>query len=213
MASLRRFFQLPDVVWAWPLSNQPLQEARDRHAVTGVPVQGVGPWGPYLTFDGSADYVTLGAAWEDQLRFDSGTQDFSIVMWLRVLVVGMTNFFVSKIDAWTDGWYLYQSVGIPRFGVNANITASVGAIPDTNWHCLIGVVDRSAEIRLYLDGSLDGRTAAIAGPAMATTTTPRIAAASQDGSQKFGGDIAGIAVLNRVLSAAECAGIATGKAF
>ena len=211
MGSLRRYDAV-GAVFSWPKTAQPLQEARDRHVVSGAPGVCDSPYGRALSFDGAADYITLGAAHEDLLRFDSGTQDFSVVAWVRRAVTGVTGVVFDKRDGATDGYFLYvRDTDIPFFYVNAaGITGP--AVADTEWHCLIAVVDRSASITMYTDG-IPGGSTAIAGPAMATTTAPRIGAKSFDGASKFNGDIAGVLVFPRVLSAVECLDIATGRAF
>lgn len=210
MASLRRYFQLPGVVWCWPLSNQPLQEARDRHTVTGAPTVARGPWGPGLSFDGANDYVTLGAAWEDQLRFDSGAQDFSVVAWVRRGATAADHTILSKEDAVDDGWILrFTSADAVQFKLNATSAGATGTLTDALWHTVIATVDRSTGLLVYLDG-VPGGGVALAGPAMATTTAPRIGARAHDASDKYEGDIAGLAVVNYLLSAAECLNIATG---
>ncbi len=203
--NLRRYIQA-GAVWAWPLSAQPLQEARDRAVVSGAPGVVNSPYGRALSFDGAADYVTLGAAWEDQLRFDQGTQDFSVVAWVRRAVTGAFQFIFDKRDAGNDGWILY-------FFNDDRLTFQLGAslafgptVTDTDWHSAITVVDRSADITVYTDG-VAGTPVAIAGPAMATTIAPRIAAGSFDGTSKFNGDIAGVVIFPRVLSPAECLGM------
>ncbi len=205
---LRRYLDV-GAVWAWPPGNAPLQEARSRYTVTGAPTVGVGPWGPFLTFDGT-DYVTLTAAEEWRLRFDSGTQDFSVGAWVRRGATGANQVVLSKEDGANDGWDLrFRTTDAIQFQLNADSAGGPATITDELWHSIIGVVDRSASLYVYVDG-VAGSGVAIAGPVMATTSVPRIGARSFDASEKYEGDIAGVFLINRILSAAECLGIASG---
>ena len=210
--NLRRYLQA-GAVWAFPLGNQPLQEARSRYAVTGNPTQGAGPWGPFLSFDPSADYITLTAAQEHLLRFDSGALDFSVCAWVRRGATGANQVIFSKEDGANDGWDLrFRTTDAIQFQLNADSAGGPALITDDDWHCIVGVVDRSASLLVYVAGVV-GAGVAIAGPAMATTSVPRMGARSFDASEKYEGDIAGVFVIGRVLSAAECLGLATGEAF
>jgi hypothetical protein len=213
--SLRRFISA-GAIFAWPLDNQPLQEARDRHVVTGAPTAGgIGPYGPFLTFDGAADYITLGAAYEDQLRFDSGTQDFSVVAWVRrdAAALATIGYVIDKRDGAGDGWrFRVDQFGNVQFSVNFTGGLGPATIQDTLWHSVIGVVDRSVNITVYLDG-IAGTPAAAAGIAMATTTAPTIGAQSYVGGSLWNGDIAGVFAIPQILSAAECLAISNGEAF
>lgn len=212
--SLRRYFQQPSCVFAWPLTGHPLQEARDRHAVTGNPTQGRGPYNNHVGLDGANDYITLGSCWEIPLRFDSGSQDFSVVAWVRRAVTGADHAIISKMDAWGDGWHFrFSATDRLQFFVNGAVDFSDVTITDTNWHNVAGVVDRSASIQVYLDGVAASAPTVIAGPAMATTIVPRIGASSWNAGQKFQGDIAGIVIINRILSPEEAWDISHGTAF
>ncbi len=151
----------------------------------------------------------LGGSWEDQLRFDSGTQDFSVVVWVRMdLGIGVPQFIISKEDVGNDGWVMRTTPTGQLVGsLNAVDATSTGIVADGLWHVAIMVVDRSVGIQLYLDGIPDGAAASVAA-AMATTATPRIGADSYFGWNPLNGDVAGLFIIPRVLSAAECFDIA-----
>lgn len=203
MASMRRFLDDPSCVFAWPRGSQPLQEARDRYTVAGAPAAELGSWGNAATFGGAADYITLGAHEGFKTRFDSATQDFSIAAWCRRGATGANQTLYSVEDGADDGWiFRFLSTDVAQIKVNA-ASAGSPAVADTDWHCVVGVVDRSASLLVYLDG-VAGSGVAIAGPAMATTADPTIGVRLYDTSDYYDGAIAGVCVWNRVLSAAEC---------
>ncbi len=209
MGSLRRYISSGGATFAWPLSAEPLQEARDRHVVTGAPGVCNSPYGRALSLDGAADYVTLGASWEDQTRFDAGTLDFSIVTWIRRGVTGTTHTIFDKRDADNDGWELLIfsndqiifSLGVTDASTGPNSFTSL------DWTCLIATVDRDTAMTIYVNGQQVGTTPNPGGAAMATTTIPRIGAHSFNAINNFQGDIAGIVIFPRVLSPAECLGM------
>ena len=209
--NVRRFIQA-GAVWGWPLFGDPLTEARSRYVVTGNPGIEESPWGKAMSFDGTNDYVTLRDSEEYPLRFNSGAQDFSVVAWVRADEDADAT-VIDKRDGADDGWMLYTASGgyfgfsiDPSFGY---AEAAVGA-----WHCIAATVDRSTLAQLYVDGIATGVTFNPAGEVMATTTVPRIGAQSFDAAAKLTGAVAGIVIWNRILTAAECAALATpGRAF
>ena len=173
----------------------------------GAPTAELGPWGNATVFGGAADYITLGAHEGFKTRFDSATQDFSIAAWCRRGATGAIQTIFSVEDGADDGYiFRFLASDVAQIKVNA-ASAGSPAVADAEWHCVVGVVDRSASLLVYLDGT-PGAGVAIAGPAMATTATPRIGVRFYDTSGYYNGGIAGVCVWDRVLSAAECAGLA-----
>ncbi len=211
---LERLFNDPTCVFAYPRGNEPLQEARDFHTVVGAPTVEAGPWGPGLLFDGATDHVIVNAAWEDSLRFNSGAQDFSIVAWIRLDSFGAQQTVICKLDGAADGWCLFivAIVGTVGFGVNNIYPLAASGITDLNWHMVAATIDRSGNAIVYLDG-VPGTPMAIGGEVMTTTSLPYIAARSYDLANKVDGAIAGIGILNRILSPEEVLGLSTGKAY
>ena len=211
--NLRRYTAV-GATFAWPLNGGILlQEARDRHVVTGNPVVEHCQWGNALGMNegGTNDYITLGGSWEDQLRFDAGTLDFSIASWIRSTKEGFEE-IIDKRDGLNDGWELsVQASGVPLFRLNAlTCTGPAGSVFDDLWHSIIVTVDRSADMYVYVDGAPGGADA-VGGAVMATTATPRIGCCSYAAlTNLFEGAVAGIVIFPRVLSAAECAGMASG---
>ncbi len=207
MGSLRRYVSSGGATFAWPLSAEPLQEARDRHVVAGVPGVVNSPYGRALSFDGANDYITLGAAWEDQLRFDQGTADFSIVAWVRRGVTGAWHWICGKRDASNDGYAFAFGIDDTLIGTVDNIAIyGPSTVTDALWHCVAFVVDRSGDALVYIDGT-PGTGVAIGGEVMATTIAPTIGCRAYDNLWRFQGDIAGVVIFDRVLSAAECLGM------
>jgi hypothetical protein len=201
-------------IWGWPRGNLPLQEARHFYAVTGNPTVGHGKYGPHLTFGGS-DYVTLTAAEEALLRFDTAAEDFSIVARVRrdAAALATIGYVIDKRDGAGDGWrFRVDQFGNVQFSVNFTGGLGPATIQDALWHSLIAVVDRSADITVYLDGT-PGTPAASVGAVMATTTAPTIGAQSYVGGSLWNGDIADVWIIDSVLTAAECLAISTGKVF
>ena len=168
-----------------------------------------------MSFDGTNDYVTLRDSEEYPLRFNSGAQDFSVVAWFRRGESGANHIIIDKRDASGDGWVFFVAGNDRVYGILDGIDCygAVGAVNDGLWHCAVWAVDRSANMLIYVDG-VEGAGFAVGAEVMATTTVPRIGAQSFDADNKFIGDIAGIVVWNRILTADECAALATpGRAF
>jgi len=175
--------------------------------VTGNPTVEAGPWGNALVLDGATDYVTLGAAWEDQLRFNAGTQDFSIVAWVRLSALADATIF-DKRDGADDGWLLYTWTDGGDCGVGFGLDHDYAYVDEVlfeanRWYCVGASVDRSTLMTAYMNGVAGANTHNPAGEVMATTTAPRIGAQSFDGDVKFSGAIAGVVLFNRILTPAE----------
>ncbi len=207
----RQLYQDPSCVFAFPLSNQPLQEARDRHVVTGNPTVERSPWGNALVFDGINDYVTLGADWDYPLRFDSGSQDFSIVMWVRRTSDTADIYtLIDKRDGNNDGWLVRINPNYQIYS-SVNDTDVSGPIPPSatlDWRCIVFAVDRSGNGLTYVDG-VPRTPVAMSGIAIATTTAVRIGAESYGAAaNRFSGAMAGVGIFNRVLSATEAGDLA-----
>ena len=156
------------------------------------------------TFDGVNDYVYV--ADNAGLRFDSGTQDFTVELWMRRNQTGI-EYFIDKRDANNDG-YTFGFGSSDRFfmSIDNNDTKTDIVIIDTNWHHLVAVVDRSDKVKLYVDG-VEGTYNSqpiITGDAMATTTELAIGTVSYTVlAAPFNGTIDEVRIYNRSLSASE----------
>ena len=196
-------------VFAYNLGD--LADVRARYAVAGAPTIVDCPVrAKAMRFDGTNDYVTLGSAEEFNLRFDAGTQDFSVVAWVKRNAWGAVGTVVDKRDADADGWVLFF-IGTEEIAFSVDGVDIVGAtaVLDGDWHHVAAVIDRSGNGQMYLDGATDGAAVAVGGEVMATTTAPRIGADSfAPFANKFNGDIQMVAAWDRILSAGEIAQLA-----
>ena len=119
-----------------------------------------GRFGSGGEFDGVGDYVNVGDPADGSLDF--GTGDFTLGAWIKLTDVSSRRHFIAKDNGNinVDGFY-YGEVytnGKPRFllheqdsntfvWVEANITVN-----DGNWHHVVGVYDRDADLYIYIDG-------------------------------------------------------------
>jgi len=179
---------------------------------------GIGTWAgtpAYATFPkglktcgnfNGASYVTYDAVTEERVRFDAGTQDFTVCTWILRDDEINSQAIVDKRDVVADGWCLRVSnTDRVQIGVNGFMSYSaVGSIGAGEWHHIAGVVDRDVGILIYVDGIYD--TALVANPAgaaMSTTTPMRIGARSYDGAEPFPGDLYDTRIYNCALSRDE----------
>lgn len=123
-------------------------------------VAGVSFYG--LSFDGGDEAIISHAA-----DLNAGTGDLTVSFWMRTSNV--TDAVVTKIDldAFGDGWRFFISSGgemgfaVVQGGVLKQ-TGNTAAVNDGVWHFIMGIVDQTAdEIRLYVDGVIDGTPTAI----------------------------------------------------
>ena len=201
MPPIRRLMNA-GAVWAYSLGD--LADVRARHTVTGAPTIVNSPLGHALRLDGTNDYVTL-VAQEFPLRFDSGTQDFSICAWVKRNAWGAVGTVICKREAADDGWTLFfQGTEEIAFSVDGVDIVGATAVLDGDWHHVAAVIDRSGNGQLYLDGVADGVAVAIGGEVMATTTAVRIGADSfAPAGNKFNGDVRSVVAFDRILSLVE----------
>lgn len=196
--------------WAYSLGD--LADVRAMHTVTGAPTIVNSPLGKATRFDGANDYVTL-VAQEFPLRFDSGTQDFSVCAWVKRNAWGAVHTVASKLDAADDGWVLFfTGTEEIAFSVDAVDIIGATAVLDGRWHHVAAVIDRDGNGQLYLDGAADGVAVAIGGEVMATTTAVRVGAESFGAAaNKFPGDVHSIDIWPRILTPTEVAHLANGR--
>lgn len=118
---------------------------------------------------------------------------------------------VDKITAGTgDGYLLDTHGGVVRLIVDGQILSGSTSIPTGVWSHIAGTYDGS-EMRVYLNGSLDGSVAASV--AIPTNALPVRIGADSDGQSRFSGLIDEVEVFGRALSQAEIQAIvAAGSA-
>ena len=211
MSQLRRFLIDPSCVFAESFGD--LEYVRDRHTVTGNPTIVDSPWGKAMHFDGANDYVTFDSALERALRFDSGSQDFSIVMYVKPEAID--NFILCKWDGVEDGWMLYSHSGS---GIGFLLNHDYSYTADNtfvvnNWYCVVVSVVRASSITPYINGINTGVIHDPAGESMATTANVRIGDSTAGDGGKFTGSIHSLIAYNRALSLQEAINFHNGGAF
>lgn len=171
----------------------------------------VGKFERSLAFDGTDDYVSVSDA--AHLRFDSGSQDFSLFAWVKRNASGATHYIVSKEDADNDGYRLqFDSGNTVTCSIDAIDITSTTTITDTNWHHLGCVIDRDGDGQVYIDGLPDGSPAAISSEAMATTTALRFGSRSYSAASYLNGLLDDVRIYNYALSPEQVKSVITGGA-
>ena len=117
-------------------------------------------------FDG-ASYINCGN--DPSLAFNGGSQDFSIEARIKRNLAGVEESIVDKRDANDDGYRLIvAATNLIYLSVDEIDVISSSTITDTNWHHIVGVIDRDGNGQLYIDRVADGNAVAIGGNAMDT---------------------------------------------
>jgi tetratricopeptide (TPR) repeat protein len=123
--------------------------------------------GPVLSLDGREDYVDCG----DDPEFDL-TTGFTLSVW--VWIEKRNQFYDAILAKGNDTWRLQRKPNSNRIvlgcdGLRPSTTTGIGVTVESsnelkfkNWHHLAGVFDGS-RLAIYLDGRLEGLTAAYAG--------------------------------------------------
>lgn len=140
------------------------------------------------------------------LRF---TGAFTIDAWIYPNATG--GRVVDKITAGSgDGYLLDTWGGVIRFLFDGQTLSGATTIPTGAWSHVAGVYD-GAEMRVYLNGTLDGTRATTA--AVPTNALPLRIGAASDGGSLFWGLIDEVELFGRSLSQAEIQAIvAAGSA-
>ncbi|WP_409342312.1 LamG domain-containing protein [Paenibacillus sp. MBLB4367] len=134
--------------------------------IVGATREADGKFGRALRFDGNGDFVTLGDPADGS--FDFGTaHDFSLSAWVKTSTTGKTQFIASKGDTNGAYWLRFETDNTIRFlldyGSTYDAAQSTAAYADGKWHHVVGVADRDAGLRLYVDGVLAGQDNALTG--------------------------------------------------
>ena len=158
--------------------------------------------GQALEFDGVDDSVDVSD--DAALRFDAGTEDFSVFVWFKKGRLATNEGLVTKLDSDNDGWRLNtRSNNTFRCSVNTIDVVSGSTITDTKWHFIGCTIDRDGNGQMYLDGVANGSVVAISSEVMATTASVFVGTEQAGGNQPFDGLIDDVRIYNRALSAAE----------
>lgn len=168
----------------------------DTHSVPGK-------FGPALDFDGTNDYVQIPDT--EALRFDSGSQDFSVFAWIRFTgdPTAAIQTIVGKRDANNDGWWFSSINGTLRMSIDAIDISSSTQITDNDWHFVGATITRAGNGQLYLDGLPDGSPVAISGEVMSTTTDMRFGINAYSFTFDFQGEMDQVLIYDRVLNPSE----------
>src|SRR3989344_4959084 len=165
------------LVGSWPMNEGPSTQAGDfsgnNNHGTLTQMDPNTDWvngkrGKALDFDGSDDSVNIGD--NSLLRFDSGTQDFSIFTWVKFQggTAGGAPIF-DKRDGNFDGYALFANTsGNLRFLLNSKSLTGTRNLFDNIWHYVGVVIDRDGNGQLYVDGLTEGSAVAISSEAMST---------------------------------------------
>ncbi len=138
-----------------------------------------------IDLDGTDDYISISDTFD--LRFD-GTQDFTLMAWVKRNATGSTHYVFSKEDADNDGYRLQiDAANTVTCSLNATDLTSTATITDTNWHHVACTISRGGNGQVYVDGFASGTATAINNAAMATTTALRIGSRSYTPTNYFYG--------------------------
>jgi len=155
-----------------------------------------------LSFDGVDDYVEIPDSFG--LRFDSGSQDFTIGLWIKRLgLIGQARTIFDKRDGGNDGYVLnFQADDTVRFKINAIEIMSKNSITDTEiFHQIVVSIDRDGYGQIFIDGQADSAQVPINNESM-STTAPILIGKGFDGYHT-NSIISGFSIYNRALSEAE----------
>ncbi len=188
-----------------------LQYARDTFTVVGNPTMVNSPYGKAMNFE-TGDYITL-SGYEELLRFDGTTQDFSIVAQLSRTRYTTINTILDKRDGGGDGYtFRILANDTVTFALGSKTAISNGTITDDDYYTLAAVADRNGNAQIYINGSPDG-SIALASEALATTVIPRVSSNAFNVGNGLNGPLASLLVYRRRLSETEIDNIHKGKAF
>ena len=205
---LRTIAPIPNLVGHWTFYEGAGLVAND---LSGEGNDGTSPkfptWtdgkiGNGLLFDGIDDSIDCGNG--VSLNFDSGTQDFSIAAWVKVNVYGGVNAIVDKRDGNDDGFRMSFVSGKIYLSLNTIDVISATTFSSTDiWYHVVGVVNRTGNGQIYVNGVADGNPVAIGGEVMDTTINPYIGSNAGGGGGYFNGYIDEVMVFNKALSIEE----------
>ena len=157
-------------------------------------------WGAgALMFDGSNDNISIG----DINELD-GLSAITVETWLNLKSTATWQDVVSKFNnGETNGWTIELNNGINRFCVvPGSWKCATGSILNTNtWYHIVGTYDGS-NVKIYLNGQLEGTTVAT-GALTANTATVRIGINSNGTSYPTNGTIDSSRIYSRALTASE----------
>jgi len=160
-----------------------------------------------FAFDGTNDYVTVEDSADDNLSFESGTQDFSVSILVKTLRGGNQT-IIDKRDGNDDGWRLVLTNAYPWLQIDGRDVKSnqYDLISDGLWHHIVVSIDRSGNGTIYIDGVVSkGTASAVNGEAMDIASDLYIGRDSYQSSGYFTGDLDAVMIFNKKLTENEVA--------
>jgi hypothetical protein len=156
------------------------------HLGNGSQVNVGGSGAPYtldnaVLFDGTDDYITMG----NVLNVTTG--DFTVAGWVKTTSSDTHDSILSKRNNTGNGWTIQVSAGVMRAiltdGTSTTLSGTT-TINDNQWHFLVFIFDRDANLTMYLDGQFEASGSLSASTGSATNTAPLLIGA-QDNSGGF----------------------------
>ncbi|MBE3144974.1 MAG: LamG domain-containing protein, partial [Planctomycetes bacterium] len=197
------------LVGCWPVNDKPpvlgilhdVSGNNNHGTLVGDVSTAIGKFGSSLYFPGVTDYVTVPD--NGTLRFNSATQDFSIVLWINTANAG-TQYVIGKLEANDDGWRVLTTVGVVWLSVGTVDVKGAANIADGRWHQIVAVANRSGNGQIYIDGVANGNPVSVSGLAM-DTASPVIIGTSPyaTNTNEYVGLMDNVSIYNRVVSASE----------
>jgi len=190
--------------------------------INGGPSWADGKFGKALNCDGVDDYVDCG----DSDILDVGTEDFSIVAWIKCAKYTppvWRDDIVNKLDTTpprkgytlsvrgaSDATNKDRPVCILGLGSDSGVNVfGTSAINDDVWHHLAASIDRDGEAILYRDGAVETRVSIAAYVDQNEDNTGSFNIGAQSGSGTFQGLIDEVALFNFALTEADVRDIMT----
>ena len=188
----------------------------------GNPNWADGKFGKALDCDGVDDYVDCG----DSDILDVGTEDFSIVAWIKCAKYtppGWRDDIVNKFDTTaprkgytlsvrgaSDATNKDRPVCILGLGSSSGVNVfGTSSINDDVWHHVAASIDRDGEAILYRDGAVETRVSIAAYVDQDEDNTRNFNIGAQSGSGMFQGLIDEVALFNFALTEADVRDIMT----
>ncbi|KJJ84807.1 Concanavalin A-like lectin/glucanase [Candidatus Omnitrophus magneticus] len=156
----------------------------------------------YIQYDGTG-YVEFG----DDARFDFGLKDFTISLWVKILVEDNKEYMVfSSIG---DDSIMYMEIYERKIGFSLgnNYFQHSDLVADGEWHNVAVSVDRDTSVTLYVDGA--GESHGLSDTADLKFFKTFFGKYAM-GGYYWKGDMKDIRIFDRALSAQEIANINSG---
>lgn len=190
----------------WKLDNTYLDAMGN--AAEGVPVSGVFGAAKYgaasASFNGASGYINV--AHHALMNFSTNV-DFTVEAWVKKTAGATIRYIVDHRSAGGTGWVFYHVASTDQLYLTIAATNFAGpAIPeDGNYHHVVAVVDRDANVTFYLDGS---PTVVATVPNQNTDATSQLTIGGRSYTQPsnvFTGLVDEVSIFRRALTQADIA--------